>query len=253
MLMVPAFIPANGAVETAITIAVMVIAFIGWLVQLANQKAKPPGPINRPQPIGQRPPAAPVNRPQARPRDERLQSEIDTFLREVATGRKAPPQEVEEDAIEVIEDDEPQHPFRRVTPAAAAATTTAQAPAPAGQVSDWDREQQRRRERLLSTLGERHIESTPLGAELRKHVEQYMHESVQLRKEKDQVERRLAEAHAEIRAMRAQTAASPGAAPVTAGGSKSQVAALLKNRRSVKDAIVINEVLGRPKGLRRSQ
>lgn len=250
MAMPLAFIPANGAVETAITIAVAVIAFIGWLVQLAGQKAKPPAPMNRPQPIGRRPPvAAPPNRPQqpGRPRDERLQSEIDAFLREVATGRKATPEVVEEDAIEIIEDEPP--PVRRIAPPAPVATA-APVPAPTGQVSDWDREQQRRRERLLSTLNERHLESTPLGADLRKHVEQYMHESLQLRKEKEQVERRLAEAHAEIRAMRAQTAASPAAAPV-AGGGRRGIAGLLKNRRSVKDAVVINEVLGRPKAFTR--
>lgn len=249
--MLLAFIPANGAVETAITIAVAVIAFIGWLVQLAGQKAKPPAPMNRPQPMGRRPPvAAPLNRPQqpVRPRDERLQSEIDAFLREVATGRKATPEVVEEDAIEIIED-EPA-PVRRVAPPAPASTVTAPVSAPTGQVSDWDREQQRRRERLLSTLNERHLEATPLGADLRKHVEQYMHESLQLRKEKEQVERRLAEAHAEIRAMRAQTAASPAAAPV-AGAGRPGIAGLLKNRRSVKDAVVINEVLGQPKAFTR--
>lgn len=244
-----AFVPADGALDVAITIAVAIIAIIGWIVKLVGQfkPAQPPrAPMNRPQPVGNRPVPAPA----PRPRDERLQSEIDAFLRDVAGGRKASqPAEIEEDAIEVIEDDEPQ-PTRRVAPAASGG----QNPTLTGQMSDWDREQQQRRERLVSTLSERHLESTPLGADLRRHVESYMNESLQLRKEKEQVERRLAETRAELQAMRAQAAAGGAAAPVAGGpGGGSRFAALLKNRRSVKDAVVINEVLGRPKALTRGR
>jgi len=251
-----AFVPADGALDVAITIAVAVIAIIGWIVKLVGQfkPAQPPRPpMNRPQPAAGRP--VPV--PAGRPRDERLQSEIDAFLREVATGRKAPqPTEIEEDAIEVIEDDDPT-PVRRVASAAPAGQggpPTSPVPTLTGQPSDWDREQQQRRERLLSTLSQRHLEATPLGADLRKHVEGYMNESLQLRKEKEQVERRLAETRAELHAMRARVAAGGGAAPVAGGPTgSSRFAALLKNRRSVKDAIVINEVLGRPKALTRGR
>lgn len=248
---VPAFVPADGVVEAAITIAVMVIAFIGWLVQIVGQSRGPkPGPVNRPRPAAPRPAAAAPNRPRPQGND-RLQSEIDAFLREVATGRK--PEPVEEDAIEIIEDDVIEDRPRRLAPAPTSLATP-QAPVNTGQITEWDREQQRRRERMISTLGERHLEATPLGADLRKHVEQYMSESVQLRREKEQVEQRLAETRAELQAMRAQTAAGPAAAPVggrAAGSGTSRFSNLLKNRRSVKDAIVINEVLGRPKGMTR--
>jgi regulator of replication initiation timing len=238
----PWVIPANGAIEAAISIAVLVIAFIGWLVQIIGQaKGAQVPPQNRPRPAGQRPVAPAMDRPQPR-RDDRLQNEIDAFLREVGakkTGRR----EEEEVAIEILPDEE--EAPRRLVPAG-----SSPAP-PSGHVSEWDREQQRRRERLQSTLAERHLEATPLGQDLRRHVEQFATETHQLRQEKEQAERRLAEAHAEIKAMRAQVAASPAAAPVAAGKGSARFLSLLKNRKSVKEAIVINEVLGRPKGLRR--
>ncbi|HEX6986018.1 MAG TPA: hypothetical protein VF170_11615 [Planctomycetaceae bacterium] len=264
----PAFVPANGAIEAAISIAVLVIAFIGWLVQIVGQAKgpQPPGPANRPRPVAQRPPGprpgGPPDRPQPR-RDERLQSEIDAFLREVAGGRR-PKREEEEVAIEIIPDEElPDEEPRRLAPRGGqffppseatvppitAAPASPTAAAPTGQLSEWDREQQRRRERLLSTLSERHLEATPLGQDLRRHVEQTMAESLRLRQEKEQAERRLAEARAEIRAMRAEAVAGPAGAPASAAAGRSRFAALLKNRRTVKDAIVINEILGRPRGL----
>ncbi|MGC1275495.1 MAG: hypothetical protein WBC44_17440 [Planctomycetaceae bacterium] len=256
----PAFIPANGAIEAAISIAVLVIAFIGWLVQIAGQaKGQQPGPANRPRPVGQREPRRPAG---GKP-DERLRNEIDVFLREVSGGRPRNPRE-EEVALEIIPEEDEEDKPRRLIPAtvrskpsttSTSSTTAASvraAPAePAVQLSEWDREQIRRREQLLSNLPARHLESTSLGRELRQHVEQFAEESRALRNEKEQAERRLAEARAEIQSMRAQVAAGPGAAPVGAAKSGSRFAALLKNRKSVQDAIVINEVLSRPRVLRR--
>jgi hypothetical protein len=250
---VSALLPANGAIEAAISIAVLVIAFIGWLVQIAGSaKAQPPAPVNRPRPIP-RPGGPPGQRPQPPRRDERLQSEIDAFLREVS-GRKAPPRD-EEVAIEIVPDEDlPEEQPRRLAPQSQPLFPAAH-PSPIGaapnpnQPSEWEREQQRlRRERQLSSVAERRLEATPLGAELRKHVEQFAAESLQLRREKELAERQLAEANAQLQAMRAQVAASPGAAPVGTGLEASRVAAMLKNRKTVKDAIVINEILGRPRG-----
>ncbi|MBA3313565.1 MAG: hypothetical protein M3552_02400 [Planctomycetota bacterium] len=245
-------IPAD-AIGNAISIAVLVIAFIGWLVQMAGQAKAPQPQPNRPRPAGPQP-----NRPDIK-RDKGLQSEIDAFLREVGATRKPEPKE-EDDAIEILEDDElPQErkqfagrtesAFSPVpgAPVVAVATDTVDTP------SSWDREHQRRRERLISTVAERHLESTPLGAEMRKHVDQYMAESLQLRREKEQVERNLAEANAQIRAMRANTAANAGKSAVAGRASgKASIVALLKDGRTVKDAIVINEILAKPRGMRTS-
>jgi hypothetical protein len=244
------FIPAN-AIEGAISIAVLVIAFIGWLVQMAGQTKGPQPQANRPRPGG-----PPANRPQPQ-RDKGLQSEIDAFLREVGATRKPAPKD-DDVAIEILDDDEipPQRQpltgrseaFAPAAPATAAAPASVARPEATGAPPQRDREQQRRRERQISTVSERHLESTPLGAEMRKHVEQYMAESRQLRREKEQIERSLADANAQLREMRAANAPRSS---VTGGESgRKAVVALLKDSRTVKDAIVINEILAKPRSLR---
>lgn len=240
------FIPAN-AIDGAITIAVLVIAFIGWLVQMAGQNKGPQPPANRPRPAG-----PPANRPEMR-RDKSLQSEIDAFLREVGSTRK-PPQK-EEEAIEILDDVEVatarqplasrREPIAANLPSATVADARTQ---PTSAPSEWDAEFQRRRERLVSTIAERHLASTQLGAEMRQHVDEYMQESNRLRREKEQIERSLADANAQIRAMRAQTSEPSGGGVRPAG--RAAVAALLKDKRSVKDAIIVNEILAKPRALR---
>ena len=244
------FIPAN-AIEGAISIAVLVIAFIGWLVQMAGQNKGPQPPLNRP-----RPGVPPANRPDVR-RDKSLQSEIDAFLRDVGSSRK-PPQKEEDDAIEILDDDveviATREPLtsrgKQISSAPSIATVTEVRPQPTGSPSAWDLEQQRRRERFVSTIAERHLESTPLGAEMRQHVEQYMAESNRLRHEKEQIERSLADANAQLRAMRAANSPASGHSRAT---GPSAVVALLKDKRSVKDAIIINEILSKPRALRSSK
>jgi hypothetical protein len=241
------FIPAN-AIDGAITIAVLVIAFIGWLVQMAGQNKGPQPPVNRPRPA-----IPPANRPNPG-RDKSLQSEIDAFLREVGSTRKPPPKE--EDAIEILDDGEEVAPVRRpltprrepISAAPSPIATAAPRPQPAGTPSNWDVEHQRRRERLLSTLAERHLEATPLGAEMRQQVEQDMAEANRLRREKEEIERSLVDAKAQINAM--QTAMPSAMARSARSTGRAAVMALLKDKRSVKDAIIINEILSKPRALR---
>jgi len=242
------FIPAN-AIEGAITIAVLVIAFIGWLVQMAGQAKGPQPPANRPRPA-----MPPGNRPEVR-RDKSLQSEIDAFLREVGSTRKPVPQEVEED-IEILEDDDVPTSARsspsRFEPVRTSPPVVADMrPQPTATPSAWDLEHQRRRERFASTVAERHLESTPLGAEMRKHVGEHLADAERLRREKERVERSLADANAQLTAMRAATTSSPIAKGGGAyRGGRAAVATLLKDKRSVKDAIIINEILAKPRALR---
>lgn len=253
-------IPADGIIDAALTIAVLLIAFIGWIMQIVGQAKgqKPAGQPNRPRPAGPRGPAA---RPAGPRGDDRLRSEIDSFLREVA-GKPQPARraddEDEEVALEIIPDEPPVSERRRVgdrhrrEPATSVSTVAAppSGDRSIGNRSEWDREHQRRRDKLISRLPSRHLDST-LGQELRAHVEQFAAESDALLREKEQAERSLADARAEIRSMKAQIAVSPAAAPLVGPGAGSRFAQLLKNRKSVKDAIVINEVLSRPRGLRR--
>src|SRR5690606_14567727 len=70
----------------------LVIAFIGWIMNLVNSnKTQPPPP--RPADRPRRPP---------RPREDRLQSEIDLFLEEVSGRRQVEPSDIE--IIEPIEE-----------------------------------------------------------------------------------------------------------------------------------------------------
>lgn len=254
----PAMIPANGAIEAAISIAVLVIAFIGWLVQIVGQAkgTQPKAPNGRPA-AGQRPARA-EGKPQ-RPRDDRLQSEIDSFLREVSTGKKTREKKGKEEvAVEVIPLSEEAPPPRRLAEqmerfAAPSENTVGkifQETKPLASADDERRQQQQQQtDRLLSRLRERHFESSPLGSALQKQVEESLAEADSLRAEKLTAERRLAEATAELTSLRAKQGFQGGSG--SARGPRSRVGALLRNRRTVKDAIVINEVLGRPVAFRR--
>ena len=245
-------IPANG-IENAITIAVLIIGFIGWLVQMAGQNKAAQPPVNRPRPA-----APPGNRPDV-PRDKSLQSEIDAFLREVGSSRKPVPKD-DDVAIEILDDDEP--PNRRLTapsrsetfaPAAPAARTSETRLESARTTAARDAEQQRLGERLVSMVADRHLESAALGAEMRQHVEQSMAESNRLRREKEQVERSLADANAQLRALRDGSTSNPQSVPAgLRSGARPSVLALIRDKRTVKDAIIVKEILEKPRGLRSS-
>lgn len=276
----PAFIPANGAVEAAISIAVLVIAFIGWLMQIIGQAKgnSPNAPANRPRPAGPRDtrPAGPRDvrpagagprdaRPQAGgTRDDRLRSEIDAFLREVSGGRATTAPEENEVALEVLPDEEESQEqprrlvssrtesVRRETPPPQRTPAPPSPPPTRGELSSWDREQSKRRDRVLSELSKRHLASTSFGRDLQEHIEQSAAESHELRQEKEKAERRLAETRAELRSVRAEVAAGSAFSPVASVATGNRFAALLRSRNTVKDAIVVNEILSRPRVLRRS-
>ena len=258
------------AVEMAISIAILAIAFIGWIVQMAssNKPATPPARARPNRPAGNHAAgnraAGPANRP--RSRDDRLQSEIDAFLRDVSGNRKQPADD-DDVAIEIIPDSElPPEPVRRLERAARSSTEAAAEPTYAeatarpvvadSTVSEWDLEQQRRRERLLSGPAGRHLPSGHLGEEIRAHVEEYMAEqSRRLEQEKEQAQRQLAAAQDEINKLRSQgsslrQARQEAATIAVAIRDPGSVAVLLRNPTTLRNAIVINEVLTRPVALR---
>lgn len=77
MTFLPTPLLAGIDIGTFIFVVMLMISFLGWVVNLINGSQKPAAPGNRPR----QPP---------RPRDERLQSEIEIFLQE--TERKTAPQ-----------------------------------------------------------------------------------------------------------------------------------------------------------------
>lgn len=82
---------------TLLSIVFVVIAFLSWVSNLLSNSSNPPArPAENPRPAR---PAQPAQ--VARPRDDRLQDEIDIFLREVG-GKKAE-KTADVEAVEIVE------------------------------------------------------------------------------------------------------------------------------------------------------
>jgi hypothetical protein len=124
--------------ETVITIAVILISFIGWIINLVNEKAKQ-------QPKRMQPPANPK-----RGGDDRFQQEIDRFLQQVG-GRPAParPTPAEDIMIEVVPEEE-----------------------------ILQRRREKRRRNKLSQIEDHHMQTTELGAGVRSRVDADMADAI---------------------------------------------------------------------------
>jgi hypothetical protein len=134
--------PTFAAVDvgTIITLAIILISFIGWIFNLVSEKAKQPP--RRPE----------VNaNPQHGGRD-RFQQEIDKFLQQVggrpaaAPARPAPKDDF---LIEVVPEDEL-----------------------------LQRQREERRRKKLSEIEDRHVQTSQLGEGLRSQVDSRMHGSL---------------------------------------------------------------------------
>jgi hypothetical protein len=101
---------AADAWGTLISIAFLVIAFIGWIMNLVNNQNQPPAPADRGRP--RRPP---------RPQERKLQSEIDLFLEEVSGRRPEaaqievfePPAEEADTHVSAMNEPRPPKPRRK--------------------------------------------------------------------------------------------------------------------------------------------
>ena len=276
-----AALPPLGAigVETLISIAVLLMGVIGWVVQMAQQgKAQQ----------ARRPPLQPGNRPaqnagggNAGGADEKLRGEIDSFLQEVA-GRRAGqrdgprgepnrpdaprPRRGPEDPFE-----EP--PRRRPKPATPSADVPDFLRPAARRTPEPDRrpprpappptpappppkKRQKIRDRQLGRLAKKN-----LGGELREHVQKYMAvDQDELAREHVLVKSRLSAAERELSDLKrrladpndsARLAPPGGAARVGAGlNDPDRLRALLADPAGVRDAIVVNELIAKPLGLR---
>lgn len=125
-------------IGTIITLAMILIAFIGWIVNLVSEKAK------------QQPKRPMANANPPRGNDDRFQQEIDKFLQQVG-GRPAPQRPAPKDdfLIEVVPENEL-----------------------------LQRRREERRKQKLSQIEDRHVETSQLGEGVRSHVEFQMHDSL---------------------------------------------------------------------------
>ena len=239
----------DNIVETFITIAFVAIAFISWVIRLVGQSGEEAKAQARQQQQRRERPARQTPRPADRATNSRqaAASEIDSFLRQ-ATAAPAKPAE-EEIEIEIIPDEELRERERDVRQRESrAGADSTESP---DQRTDWDRQYETRRDRLRSAIAERQLETTPLATELKEHVERTMAEAAAIANQRDHAERELADTRARIRTLEGGAAATADAVSEFSGARTSDVAALLRNPATVKNAIIINEILGRPRALGR--
>jgi hypothetical protein len=220
--------PVLADVEGAYAVIVIVITVIGWVAKLvSNKNQKGPPVINRP-------------RPPARPRDDRLQQEINIFMDDVGKGRSKP------------------GPARAAGPAARPGAGKLPPAPPAQRKPAPTAKRSARRPRPGEDIAARQPPVTEtLGTSVKEHVSQALSDKVS-----QEVQQRLAP-RVEQRAQQdlgpsAVTGAGkvagsppPGPPPLP---SPQRFAEMLRNPATVQQAMVLNLILSPPvarKGLAR--
>ena len=202
--------------------AAIVIMIVGWILNLINSNK------NRPRQAARR-----AGQRRANAGEDRLQSEIDSFLQEVGGGGRR--QEAEELEIEIVPDSEQrQRPRRRRRPTS---TPAARKSLPA-----------------QTPLSERHLESSlessQLGSDLREHVSDYMgNDHIAQDVELDQNHTVASDWASSGSAQQASAAPAPSGHSSPLSGQN--IVQLLRNPASVRQAILVSEVLSPPKSRRR--
>ena len=212
----PSFIPAPllaaGGGEL-ITIIMIAIGFISWLVQnVGNQNRPAQPPVRRPG----RPP---------RPRNQPAASEIEDFLEEVQPGR--PPQ--------------PQPRQSRPQPQGK--------PRPqGGQIGQKQKPrvpaQEPRRLRPGEELAHRHVDAKDLGSGVRKHVSQHVPKDAVGKQVERDLEHRI---DREVTQHLGKSSSSSSTPPPAVPALATEVRDLLARPENMRQAIVLNEILTRPK------
>jgi hypothetical protein len=223
--MIFAFHPVLADATQLIGVAVVVITFIGWMINLVNAQAKPGR--NNPR----------VNRP-PRPRSERIQSEIEQFMRE-QTAKRSP--RAEEPAARRPTPPPRPMPPKRVAPRRPVITPPTQPPAPAAAPQ---------RKQLGSEISERTLAGTrSLGDGLNDHVRSTMTERV-----RNQAENYLS--HSVDAAVAKNLGVFSGALPPASAASttpnlSAEILSDLRSGKGIQRMLIMVEILQKPVALRR--
>lgn len=207
---------ADG-IGTTISVVVLVIAFLSWIVNLINGQNQPPrarGPQNRPP----------------RPGQDRLQNEIEVFLQEVQ-GRKKPDVDPQAAAPRPVREPPPRpqrpkpparRPQRKSKPVAERPRRRRPVPAERKPIA---KKSETKAKSAVGSLEDRHLESRIEGsvAQHLKPLESDIAPAVQ---------------------------PDPAAASAKVRRSATDIATLLRSPAGVRQAILLNEILSRPIGLR---
>ena len=213
-----------------VSVVFLVVMLLGAIMNLISKQNKP-APAAR----GRR------RQPPRRDGDDQLQSEIDSFLQEVGGGR--PRERVDEVAIEIVPDEE-RSVRRRHRPRPRPQSRPPQQPS-----APVEREE----------LSERHLTSSirtrTIGRGLREHVAEYMaddHIDERVEQDMDHSVGSDWATHGELVATGAgdvEFAPPPGGAPP--GGAAlvttDEIVNLLRNPATIRQAILVSEILSPPK------
>lgn len=213
---------------TYITLIFVIIGFLGWIMNLtSNKNAPPPAAPARPRPP----------QPRAQARDERIQSEIDIFLQEVGGRKPARRAEPRERIVE----EPPEPPARRLVERPAPQPT----PEPV-------RTTTLRREAVAKA--EHRVGSGDLGTTVREHVARYM-ETARIDQSVKQhlstvIDRAVQQHLGSLgQEQAAQLAAAVDVAAKAPEGTH-PIVGLLRDPKGLRNAVLISEVLGPPRGRR---
>jgi hypothetical protein len=203
-------IPVLAAADSVWAAVVILITIIGWIANLVSNKNQK-GP-----PVATRP------RPPARPRDDRLQQEINIFIEEVG-GKKSRPA-----------------PGRPAAPAARQTAGGKSRPAvPSGRPPA-------RRPRPGEEIATRQAPITEtLGTGVKRHVSQQMADRV-AKEVQQRLAPRVEEKVAQDLGTPLNTGAAPSAVTVLPAARAERFAELLRNRSGMQQAIVMNLILSPP-------
>ncbi len=218
----PVFAIAGGDI---IVVIFVVLSILGWLTNIVAGKRKPPPPVRGQQP--QRPAPA---------RDDRLSSEIEIFLEQV-TGKKRAKPVPRASAPRTEQQRRPQRKRSQEAPRQAKPRS--------------DEQPRREREQRKPKTADRTLdESKKLGSGVRSHLAEHMEEGLVVQ----EVEQHLT--HDVNQSVREHLGAfdvdtSTGGTTRSSSEAVKQVVRMLRNPVTVRQAILISEILSPPKGSRR--
>ncbi len=191
-----------------------------------------------------------------RPKDAKVRDEIEAFLEQQSGGRKPAPIELGPDDIELVEEPprrrsspvvqptrKPKSSQRPVVPTPRAATPKPAKPAPRASALPTQ----------VTKRGETAIGSSDLGGGLREHVKTAMAERVAVQAQRDlphltsSVDQRVRE---DLGAPDTTTFSVSGKTDTVRSGA-SPLVLMLQNPKTARQAVLMSEIMGRPKALRK--
>ncbi len=223
---------AAGGADAWVAILFALVSVGGAIINAINKKPEPPR-----------------KNPGGRPQDQRVRQEIDEFLQQQG-GRKSRPIEVSPDDIELVEE----APRRRPSPVVKPTKTpkSAQKPAASQRPKALPPSQPAPRPSALPTQvskrGDKSLGSSTLGSGLREHVTSAMAERVVAQAQRD-LPRLASSVDQKVREDLGVFSVS-GKTDAVRSGSSSLIA-MLQNPQTARQAVLMSEIMGRPKALRK--